>query len=305
MDKRLRGFAENGYVVVHGALSLAEVTAVNDGIDADNAAHPEHWEPGPRPQGHVAVSCVAPELMHRTEVLDDVVHHPSVVSLVRRILGQGVQVSGLSFLRREPRAVQPTADINGGDPLCLEKKWHREYGGIVEGADRNEFFAPSIQVIYYMDDVDAECHCTSIIPESAETKRHLSKTRDNYSFQPALGSTLTSRTNKWGEGVMRIDDETTAYVDPENPTWMNPFGSEDPRRVGGVDIHAQAGTAVVFNMASYHCGTVRHTQRIRRTLHVMYRQPKPVHSRHALGQEWQSVAAFAAAMPKRPAIGSM
>lgn len=224
---------------------------------------------------------------------------------MRRILGQGVQVSGLSFLRREPCAVQPTADINGGDPLCLEQKWHREYGGIVEGADRNEFFAPSIQVIYYMDDVDAECHCTSIIPESAEAKRLLSKTKDNYRFQPALGSTLTSRTNKWGEGVMRIDDAMTAYVNPKKPTWMNPFGSEDPRRVGGVDIHAQAGTAVVFNMASYHCGTVRHTQRIRRTLHVMYRQPKPLHSRHALGQEWQSVAAFAAAMPKRPAIGSM
>ena len=292
MDEQLKCFAERGYVVVHGALSLTEVATVNDGIDADRAAHPEHWDPGPRPQGHIAAGCVAPELMYRTEALDGVVHHPAIVPLVCRILGQGTQFSHLSVMKREPCAIEPTADINGGDPLCLEQKWHREYGGIVEGADRNEFFAPSIQVIFYMDDVDAESHCTSIIPESDETKRQLPKTRD-------------SDSNKWGEGVLRIADAKTGYVDPEKPTWLNPCGCEDPRRIGGIDIHARAGSAVVFNMASYHCGTVRHTQRIRRTAHVVYRQPEPLHSRHALGEEWESVAAFTAALPKRPAIGSM
>ena len=44
-------FAENGYAVVHGALSLAEVAVINDGINADKAADPEHWDPGPRPKG--------------------------------------------------------------------------------------------------------------------------------------------------------------------------------------------------------------------------------------------------------------
>ena len=305
MDEQLKFFAENGYVVVHGALSPEEIAAVNDGIDADRAAHPEHWDPGPRPQGHVAAGCAAPELLHRTEALDGVVYHPSVMPLVHGILGPGVQVSYLSFLRREPCAVEPTADINGGDPLCLEQKWHREHEGIVEGADSNEFFAPAIQVIYYLDDVDAKCHCTSIIPESAETKRQLPKSREDYDIRPVLGSPETPGTNKWGKGVLRIDDENTGYVDPQNPTWLNPFGSKDTRRIGGVDIHARAGAAVVFNMASYHCGTVRHTQRVRRTVHVVYRHPEPVHSRHALGQEWESVAAFAAAMPKRPAIVSM
>ncbi len=233
-------FAGNGYVVVHGALSLSEVATINNGIDADKAAHPEHWDPGLRPQGHVAMTCTALELIRRTEVLDDMIYHPSIVPLVRRILGEGVQVSNLSFMRREPCAVEPTVDINGGDPLCLEQKWHREYSGIVEGADRNEFFAPSIQVIYYMDDVDAESHCTSIIPESVETKRQLPKARGNYHFQSTLGSRLTSKRNKWGDGVMRIDDAKTGYIDPEKPTWLNPFGSEDPRRVGRVDLHAKA-----------------------------------------------------------------
>ncbi|MDE2723443.1 MAG: hypothetical protein OXI59_08715, partial [Gemmatimonadota bacterium] len=169
------------------------------------------------------------------------------------------------------------------------RQWHREYNGIVEGADKNAFFAPAIQVIYYLDDVDAGSHCTSLIPESAETKRQLPKTRDGKSG--------------WGEGALRIADSETAYVDPDKPIWTDSFGRTNPRRIGRVDVHAPAGSAVMFNIASYHCGTVRQTQRIRRTAHLMYRQPDPIFSRHALGPEWESVAAFRAALPKRSAIG--
>ena len=35
MDEQLRFFAENGYVVVHGALSPEEEATVNDGIDCE------------------------------------------------------------------------------------------------------------------------------------------------------------------------------------------------------------------------------------------------------------------------------
>ncbi len=97
----------------------------------------------------------------------------------------------------------------------------------MEGADRNEFFAPAIQVIYYLDDVDAESHCTSLIPESAETKRQLPKTRDGKSG--------------WGEGVLRIADSETAYVDPDKPIWTDSFGRTNPRRIGRADVHAPAG----------------------------------------------------------------
>ena len=85
MDESLDFFAEIGHAVVSGALTPAEVAAINDGIAADCAAHPEHWEPGPRP-GHIAVGCDAPELLLRTEALDGLVCHPSVMPLVRRIL---------------------------------------------------------------------------------------------------------------------------------------------------------------------------------------------------------------------------
>ena len=290
MDEQLRHFSENGFVVVEGALSPEEVAMVNDGIDADMEANPKEWEPGPRP-GFVSIGCGTPELMHRTDKLDCLAHHPSVVPLVKGILGEGAQFCNLNFLRREPCLADAPEDIDGGDPLALSRNWHREYGGIVEGADQNEFFTPGIQVIYYLDDVDEESHCTSIIPESAETKRQLPKTREDQ--------------HSWGKNVLRISNGETGYVDPEKPTWLDAFGREFPRRIDRVDIHAPAGSAIVFNHASYHCGTVRKTERFRRTTHVFYRQPEPLNSQHALGTNIESVAAFQEAMPKRSTIGSM
>ena len=60
-------------------------------------------------------------------------------------------------------------------------------------------------MIYYLDDVDAESHCFSIIPESAATKRALPTT---------------------AQAPLRIDDAATAYVDPEKPRWLDAFGRD-------------------------------------------------------------------------------
>jgi hypothetical protein len=281
MDEQLKHFKENGYVVLHGALTPEEVERVNDGIDADARAHPEEWVMRPRP-GHDAVGQSAPELLHRTEALDGVIHHPLAVPLVRSILGEGVQVSGLSFMRREACLADPPDELDGGDPTVLSRQWHREDSGNVEGADKNDYFTPAIQIIYYLDDVDETTHCTTLIPERAETKRSLPKAT---------------------EGDLRIDDRETSYVDPDKPRWMDAFGRENPRRIGGVNVFGKAGTAVVFNNANWHCGTIRRTEQIRRTVHVRYRQPEPVSSRHAIVDPWKSVADFQGAMPKRSSIG--
>ncbi len=280
MDEYLDHFKENGYVVLHEALSPEEIARVNDGIDSDRATHPEEWVMRPRP-GFDAVSNDAPGLMHRTQALDGVIHHPSAIPLVKAILGEGCLCSGLTFMRREPCLADPPEDIDGGDPLALSRQWHREDSGTVEGADRNLYFAPSIQIIYYLDDVDETTHCTSVIPESAETKRTLPKTT---------------------EGVLRIDDARTSYVDPDKPLWPDAFGREFPRRIGRVDVHAKAGSGLLFNNASWHCATIRKTERIRRAVHVRYRQAEPVHSTHALKDPFKSVAEFQAALPKRASI---
>ena len=83
MNEQLRFFADNGYVVVGGALTAEEVAAVNAGIDADRAAHPRQWDPGHRPY-HMTVGCNVPELMQRTEAVDGLAHHPAIAPLVKK-----------------------------------------------------------------------------------------------------------------------------------------------------------------------------------------------------------------------------
>ena len=288
LTDHLKQFEETGFFVAEGALATAEINKLNAGIEADTAANPKAWEPGPRP-GFVTVGCGAPELMHRTDALDGIVHHPTLDPIVKAILGQDAAFSALSFTRREPCDAIPPADTDGGDPLVLSRNWHREYSGIVEGADRNAYYAPAIQIIYYLDDVDEQSHCTSIIPESAETKRALTKTR------AGRGS--------WGARTLRIEDDAeTRFVDPEKPTWLDAFGREFPRRVGGIDVTGSAGTALVFNITNYHCATVRRTERHRRSIHVFYRTPDPTHSRHALTGDFESVEAFQSSLPDRETL---
>ena len=292
MEEMIRFFVKNGYIVVRDALTDEEVAEVNDGIAADRAAHPQYWVPAPAASGHLSVGCDAPELLQRTEALDGLACHPSIAPIAKRILGPGAQMSGLTFLRREPCDVRPPEDQDGDDPLCLTRVWHREDSGNVEGANRNDFFVPALQVIFYLDDVDARSHCFSVIPESVDTKRNLPTTRTGSSGWGAVDR-------------LRIDDAEVSYVDPGRPTWVDAFGRELTRRTGRVDIYGRAGTAVVFNNCSYHCGSVRHTRRPRHTVHVRYRQPEPVASRHALKPPWESVAQFSMALPSRPTIGKL
>ena len=90
------------------------------------------------------------------------------------LLGEGARISGLSYGNREPNDRPPPADPYGGAPgeeLVLSRAWHREDSGNIEGAAANECFCPAVQVIYYLDEVDRTNHCTSVIPESAATKR--------------------------------------------------------------------------------------------------------------------------------------
>lgn len=286
MEDLLNDFKENGFVVIEGALSPDEVARVNDGIAADEAANPKEWEPGPRP-GFISVGCGAPELMHRTDALDHLAYPATVMPFIKGVLGDEAQFCNLSFLRREPCLADPPEDPDDADPIALSKNWHREYAGIVEGAEQNDYYTPGIQAIYYLDDVDEGNHCTSIIPESAETKRHLPKVRDPES--------------SYGKDVLRLDDGG-AYVNPEKPTWQDAFGRNFPRLTGHVDVHAPAGSVLVFNQASYHCGTVRKTERHRGTAHTFYRVPEPRHSRHSLGS-FESIEAFHDALPKRKEIG--
>ena len=80
------------------------------------------------------------------------------------------------------------------------------------------------------------------------------------------------------------------------------YGRTLARRVGGTDIYAKAGAAVILNNASWHCVTERHTTKHRRTIHVRYRHPEPLASRHALKDPFENVAEYTEQLPDRAAL---
>ena len=190
----------------------------------------------------------------------------------------------------------------------LGRSWHREDSGNIEGADRNEYFCPAVQVIFNLDDVDEGGHCTSVIPESAATKRSRPTTRDPL-----------ERDGRQHGGLLRIDDygpfgkagnlvggrfhtPEGSYISGTRPSWINASGEEVARRVGGVDVVGKAGSAVLFNSASFHCRTWRQTTQRRRAVRVRYRQPEPALSRHSIYDPWKNMAEFTAALPDRPSL---
>ena len=179
---------------------------------------------------------------------------------------------------------------DGGDPLCLTRVWHREDSGNVEGADRNDFFVPALQVIFYMDDVDTESHCFSIIPESVETKRNLPKTHTGSSG--------------WGaQDRLRIEDARRRDTSTRSDPYLGGRLSvgELTRRTGRVDIYGRAGTAVIVQQLQLSL-RLRQTHRgVRGTpfmCAIVNRSPSPHATRSSRrGKAWIS---FPSSLPSRP-----
>ena len=307
MEHKLAFFKEHGFFVEHGALQADEVAAVIAGIEEASG-------------GSVGLHSGSSGVFHKTEGLDLLAYHPNIFPLALSVLGDGARLSGFNYGRAAPNDRAPPADPYSdapGDETVLSRGYHREDSGNVEGAADNEYFCPALQAIVYLDDVDHLCHCTSVIPESAETKRGLPKTRD-----PLL------RDGRHHDGLLRIDDygpfgkagnfkggrfhtslEQGSYISETQPTWysgppgrLDSGGEAVARRVGGVDMYARAGSAVIFNNASFHCLTTRQTARQRRTVRVRYRQPEPMESGHSITDPFRDVAHFTSALPDRPAL---
>jgi hypothetical protein len=299
MEGALSFFRENGYFVLHGALRRAEVDAITAAMADQARAHPEEWQvSGARKRGvgAPAVGADSPQLLERTKALDSLAYHPSVLPFARGVLGPRATLSSFTYIHRLPCDIPPPSnDLNEGDARCLTRQWHREYGGTIEGASRNDYFTPALQVIYYLDDVGPDNHCFSVIPESAAVKRSLP------TCQGKLGLRIDDY-GPYGNGKVRTGPATGSYLHPLRPTWVDAYGRELARRTGGVDCYAGAGAAVLLNNASFHCVTERHTTRHRRTVHVRYRLPEPVTSSHGIKPPFQSVAEYTRALPKRPAL---
>jgi hypothetical protein len=161
LQEQLAFFVENGYAVID-ALSADELETLRAAADA---------ELNPLPLSHTRSRGVsAPDVLRRTSAFDLVLDHPRVAPLCRRLIGPRMRCVGLSVGERAPH---PAPGLQMADGELHTQVWHREDDGNVHGAAENEFAVPSLQVMYYLDDVDETTHVFSIVPESLAEKRAL------------------------------------------------------------------------------------------------------------------------------------
>ena len=175
--------------------------------------------------------------------------HPSVIPLVRRILGDDAVLEEHSVMVREPISEAPPQSPEAAG--VFEERYHRDGGGKIYKDKHFTIFM--CQVIFFLDDVDETTHQFSIVPESVEEKWRL-PVRDG---GPAA------------KGVPVID---------ETPEEAAAAGART-----GLSLVAAAGDAAVINSGSLHAAVVRQTNSQRRTIHVYYgRATQPSMSEHTI-----------------------
>lgn len=144
-------FARDGFVVLPGALSSAEVAACNGAIDEHRGRFPRLWaergEGGRSQSVHMLLSC---------PLLDAGITHSAVLPLVTSLMGQDVVCEEHSVMIRAPLDSDPPAT-----------GWHRD----MANSKSHPLGIHGLSVVYYLTDVDETTHCFSAVPESAQQKR--------------------------------------------------------------------------------------------------------------------------------------
>ena len=135
----------NGFVVIKDALSVEQVSCLNQAVDCFWEGHPEQWLglSNSQPQ--------APNVLPWTEDFDFVIENPKVLEMLGRVYGEDLAFEDFGIMIREP--TQDSFDPRG---------WHRD---LTRDHNRRKEIQ-AIQVIYYLTDVSENDHCLTIIPES-------------------------------------------------------------------------------------------------------------------------------------------
>lgn len=138
-------FNETGFLVVPGALSAGEVSALNGAFDQYIRDWPQDW-------AHFSESFVqTADVLPRTDAFDMAIENPRTLSLLRALLGPDFSFEELSLMIRNP--TETTGELKG---------WHRD---IIRDFDRR-FEINAISVVYYLTDVGPNDHCFSIVPRT-------------------------------------------------------------------------------------------------------------------------------------------
>lgn len=148
-DAQRADFARNGYLVVPDVLSRREVADLNDAVDRDREVS-RLWQNrgGGRHQNA--------NLLLTTDAFDGTITHPTVLPLVRALIGPETCFEEFSVMIREPVAADPP-----------EPRWHRD----TRHHETHPLALLNLSLVYYLTDVDETTHCFSVVPEPVEAKR--------------------------------------------------------------------------------------------------------------------------------------
>ena len=142
-DATVKEFDHNGFVVIPGALTAAQVGRLNTAFDRYIADYPDEW-------AHFSESFITTaDVLPRTSDFDQAIENPAVLPLMQRLLGDKLAFEELALIIRNP--TDTTGELKG---------WHRDI--IRDFGRRHEIKA--ISVVYYLTDVTDNDHCFSIIP---------------------------------------------------------------------------------------------------------------------------------------------
>lgn len=122
---------------------------------------------------------------------------------------------------------------------------------------------PSLQMIIYLDDCDANSHCFSVVRESVAEKRSLPTELVDGRLR-VVASSRTGSSGMWTNRPLR--GRTAGWEGKET----------------GTDVHAPAGTLIIQNNLNLHAGTVR-------TYVLLPKSRVIVNSMHSVTSESRSV----------------
>ncbi len=153
MEEQLEFFAEEGFVVVPEALSVDEVTLINEITDRHLVEVAPLW------RGHPAGRNQALNILLAHPELDFTMRPPRLLPLMEMIMGPDICADEHSLMIRAANPTGPT-----------ECAWHRD-----GGCDGGEppYYARFLSVVFYLTDVNDTTHTFSVIPGSAQTDKPL------------------------------------------------------------------------------------------------------------------------------------
>lgn len=138
-------FAEKGFLVVPGALSLQLSSMMDRAFDKFMQERPGEWV-------HLSdANSTAANVLPHVSDFDSAIENPVTLNILRVLIGEDVTFEEFGMMLRKPTS--QVQDLKG---------WHRD---LTRDYNRR-MEIDAVAVVYYLTDVSAEEHCFSIIPET-------------------------------------------------------------------------------------------------------------------------------------------